>query len=559
MIGPAVAVGSGLNELLSGRCQDFLPPSPGNHCQPALPFANIWDYRLRTPSARGGGGKGITARKVMFESLQENLSSAIKTLRGRGKLTEANMRDGLQLVQRALLEADVSLPVVKDFMGRVGDQAVGERVLKALDPTQQLIGIVGQELIDLMGPVDHSLHLRDDVSVLMLCGLQGSGKTTTCGKLGRMILERGKRPMLVAADLQRPAAIQQLQVLGQQIGIPVHADLGAKDPVALCQAAVKQAKSSDVDVVILDTAGRLHVDAELMEQLSLIDRRIGPNQVYLVVDAMTGQDAVNSAKAFNEALELDGVIMTKLDGDARGGAALSVKAITGVPIKFVGVGEHLDALEEFHPDRMASRILGMGDVLTLFEQAQQRFDQDEMAAQEARLRKGEFTLDDFKKMLGQTKKLGPINKIMGMLPGMGNLSNMLGEADVENDMKQLVGIIDSMTPAERRNPSKVVDQSRRRRIAAGAGVEPHQVNELVKQFDGMADMMKRMSSMGVRDRMKAVRELQSGGMLDPSGKIAKKKVGSGKRLTPKQRAQQRKERERELRRRKRESRKKNKE
>ena len=492
----------------------------------------------------------------MFESLQESLSSALKTLRGRGRLTESNMRDGLQLVQRALLEADVSLPVVKDFMDRVGEQAVGEAVLKSLDPTQQLIGIVGRELVDLMGPVDHSLHLRGDVSVLMLCGLQGSGKTTTCGKLGRMLLERGKKPMLVAADLQRPAAIQQLQVLGQQIGIPVHADLSAKDPVALCQAAVKQAKTADVDVVILDTAGRLHVDAELMQQLSMIDRRIGPDQVYLVVDAMTDQDAVNSAKAFNEALELDGVIMTKLDGDARGGAALSVKAITGVPIKFVGVGEHLDALEEFHPDRMAGRILGMGDVLTLVEQAQQRFDQDEMEKQEARLRKGEFTLDDFKKMLGQTKKLGPINKIMGMLPGMGGMADMLGDADVEGEMKQLGGIIDSMTPEERRNPSKTIDQSRRRRIAAGAGVEPHQVNDLVKQFDGMADMMKRISGMGMRDRMKAMQEISKGGMLGPAGRISKQKIGTGKRLTPKERAKLKKEREREMRRKKREARRK---
>ncbi len=488
----------------------------------------------------------------MFESLQQNLSSALKTLRGRGRLSESNMRDGLRLVQRALLEADVSLPVVKDFMERVSEQAVGESVLKSLDPTQQLIGIVGRELVDLMGPVDHSLHLRSDVSVLMLCGLQGSGKTTTCGKLGRMIHQRGKKPMLVAADLQRPAAIKQLQVLGEQLDIPVYADLGAKDPVALCHAAVKHAKASDADVVILDTAGRLHVDAELMEQLSLIDRRVGPDQVYLVVDAMTGQDAVNSAKVFNEALELDGVIMTKLDGDARGGAALSVKAVTGVPIKFVGVGEHLDDLEEFHPDRMTGRILGMGDVLTLVEQAQERFDQEEMAEQEARLRKGEFTLDDFKKMLGQTKKLGPMNKIMGMLPGMGDMSDMLGEVDAEKDMRRLAGIIDSMTPDERRNPSKVVDQSRRRRIAAGAGVEPHEVNELVKQFDGMADMMKRMSNMGVRDRMRAMQDISKGGMLNPGGKFSKQKISTGKRLSPRERAKLRKEREREVRRKKRE-------
>jgi signal recognition particle subunit SRP54 len=487
----------------------------------------------------------------MFESLQENLSSAIRALRGKGRLTESNMRDGLQLVQRALLEADVSLPVVKDFMARVAQQAVGEQVLKSLDPTKQLVGIVYQELVNLMGPVDHSLHLRGDVTVLMLCGLQGSGKTTTCGKLGRLLRQNGRKPMLVAADLQRPAAIQQLQVLGQQLELPVYADLTAKDPVALCLAAVKQAKESGADVAILDTAGRLHIDAELMHQLTAIDRRIGPEQVYLVVDGMTGQDAVNSAKAFNEALELDGLIMTKLDGDARGGAALSVKAITGVPIKFIGTGEHLDSLEEFHPDRMAGRILGMGDMLTLVEQAQQKFDQDEMAKQEARLRQGEFTLDDFKKMLGQTKKLGSFSKIMGMIPGMSAMTDMMGEVDADKDMKRLVGIIDSMTPDERRNPSRVVDQSRRRRIAAGAGVEPHEVNELVKQFDGMADMMKRMSTMGIRERMKTMQEMTKGGLLNPGGRLAKQKVGTGKRLTNQEKAKLRKLRDREMRRKRR--------
>lgn len=492
----------------------------------------------------------------MFESLQQNLSSALRALRGRGRLTESNMRDGLQLVQRALLEADVSLPVVKEFMANVSQQAVGESVLKSLDPTKQLVYIVHQELVNLMGPVDHSLHLRGDVSVLMLCGLQGSGKTTTCGKLGKLLQQNGKKPMLVAADLQRPAAIQQLQILGEQLGIPVYADFGAKDPVALCHAAVKQARDTGSNVVVLDTAGRLHVDAELMSQLTSIDRRVSPDQVYLVVDAMTGQDAVNSAKAFNEALELDGVIMTKLDGDARGGAALSVKAITGVPIKFVGTGEHLDSLEEFHPDRMAGRILGMGDVLTLVEQAKQKFDQEEMAQQEARLRKGEFTLDDFKKMLGQTKKLGPINKILSMIPGMSAMGDLLGQIDAEKDMRRLVGIIDSMTADERRNPSKVVDQSRRRRIAAGAGVEPHEVNELVKQFDGMADIMKRMSGMGVRERMRAVQEITQGGMLNPAGRLARQKIGTGKRLTSAEKAKLKKDRERELRRKKRESKKK---
>ncbi len=491
----------------------------------------------------------------MFESLQESLDSALKTLRGKGKLTEANMRDSLRLVRQSLLEADVSLPVVKDFMARVTEEAVGERVLKLLDPSQQVVKIVHDELINLMGPVDHSLHLTPDATVLMLCGLQGSGKTTTCGKLGRLIKQRERKPLLVAADLQRPAAIEQLKVIGGQLDIPVYTEDGATNPVTVCQNAVRHAKKIGADVVILDTAGRLHIDDELMGQLSRIDRRVNPEQVYLVVDGMTGQDAVNSAKAFNEALELDGVIMTKLDGDARGGAALSVKAVTGVPIKFIGTGEHLDSIEEFHPERMAGRILGMGDVRTLIEKAQETLDQDLMAKQEEQLRKGEFTLDDFRKMLGQTSKLGPMNKVMSMIPGMGKMAGMMGDADMDKDMKRLLGIIDSMTADERRNPSRTIDQSRRRRIATGSGVEPHEVNELVKQFDGIADIMKRMSGMGMRERMRAMQELSAGGGLSPGGRLAKQKQGTGKRLSPKERAKLRKTREKELRRRKRDSRK----
>ncbi len=385
----------------------------------------------------------------MFEALQDGLSSAFKSLRGQGKLSESNMRDGLALVEKSLLEADVSYPVVREFMGRLTEQAVGEKVLKSLRPSEQVVGIVYQELVNLMGPVDHSLHLKGggEVSVLMMCGLQGSGKTTTTGKLGRMLKQRGRHPLLVAADLQRPAAIDQLVVLGEQLDIPVYSDRTQQDPVAVCSAAVREAKKLGADVVILDTAGRLHIDEELMQQLERIDRQIAPQQVYLVVDSMTGQDAVNSAKVFNEQLELDGVIMTKLDGDARGGAALSVKQVTGVPIKFIGTGEHLDALEEFHPDRMAGRILGQGDLLSLVEKAQQEFDQDEMRRQEERLRKGEFTLEDFKKQLLQMKRLGPMQKIVGLIPGMGGLSELMGDMDPEEDMKRLFGIIDSMTPS----------------------------------------------------------------------------------------------------------------
>ncbi|MEX2171200.1 MAG: signal recognition particle protein [Pirellulales bacterium] len=489
----------------------------------------------------------------MFESLQDGLSSAFKTLRGQGKLSESNMRDGMKLVERSLLEADVSYTVVRDFMQRVTEQAVGERVLKALNPSQQVVGIVYQELVNLMGPVDHSLHLKgkDEATVLMMCGLQGSGKTTTTGKLGRLLKQRGRRPLLVAADLQRPAAIDQLHVLGEQLEIPVYSDRTQKDPVVVCNAALKEAKKIGADTVILDTAGRLHIDAELMQQLERIDRQCHPEQIYLVVDAMTGQDAVNSAKAFNEALELDGVIMTKLDGDARGGAALSVKQVTGVPIKFMGTGEHLDALEEFHPDRMAGRILGQGDILSLVEKAQTEFDQDEMRLQEEKLQKGEFTLDDFKKQLKQITKLGSLSKIMSMIPGMGAMKEMMGEVDAEADMQRMFGIIDSMTAAERRHPSKLIDQSRRRRIATGAGVEPHEVNELVKQFDVMAQMMGSMAGKGMRERMQMMKQVQSSMTNNPGGVLTKKKGSTGKRLSPKEKADARRLREKELRKRKR--------
>ncbi|MBX3424949.1 MAG: signal recognition particle protein [Pirellulales bacterium] len=489
----------------------------------------------------------------MFDALQSGLSSAFQTLRGQGKLTESNMRDGLKLVEKSLLEADVSFPVVRKFMARVTEEAVGEAVLKSLRPGEQVVGIVYQALVELMGPVDHSLHLKgkDDVTVLMMSGLQGSGKTTTCGKLGRMLKEAGRRPLLVAADLQRPAAIDQLHVIGDQLGIAVFSDRAEKDPVKVCNAAVAQAKKLGADVVILDTAGRLHIDDELMQQLIRIDRMCNPEQVFLVVDGMTGQDAVNSAKAFNEALELDGVIMTKLDGDARGGAALSVKDVTGVPIKFIGVGEHLDALEEFHPDRMAGRILGQGDILTLVEKAQREFDQEEMKRQEEQLAKGEFTLDMFRSQLKQITRLGPLQKVMGMIPGMGSLLKGLDDVDHEGDMKRLFGIIDAMTPAERKSPTKVIDQSRRRRIATGAGVEPHEVNDLVKQFDGMAQLMTGMAGKGVRERMQLVRQMQAGLAGDPAGGLSRQKKGTGKRLSPKEKAKLKKERERELRKRKR--------
>jgi signal recognition particle subunit SRP54 len=490
----------------------------------------------------------------MFDSLTSSLSSALNSLRGRGKLTESNMREGLGLVRTALLEADVAYDVVEAFLDRVTAEAVGEKVLSSLDPAQQLVGIVHQQLVNLMGPVDHSIHLQQGrPTVLMLCGLQGSGKTTSTAKLAKKIKQQGRGVLLVAADLQRPAAIEQLAVLGRQLDVPVHTPDGVSDPVAVCKAGVARAQREGIGVVILDTAGRLSIDQELMAELAKIDRTVEPDQVFLVVDAMTGQDAVSSAKAFNDALELDGVIMTKLDGDARGGAALSVKHVTGVPIKFIGTGEQIEALEDFHPDRLAGRILGMGDVVSLVEEAQRKFDQDEMKKQEERLRAGEFTLEDFKKMLLQTRRLGPMGKVLGMIPGMGGIKDMLDTADLDRDMNRLFGIINAMTPDERRNPTRVIDQSRRRRIAQGAGVEPQEVNDLVKQFDGMASMMKGMAGLGMRDRMKQLQQLQSG-LTNPGARLSKPKGDTGKRLTAEERKKQKKQREKDARRRRRQTR-----
>ena len=492
----------------------------------------------------------------MFDSLQDGLKSAFKSLRGKGKLTEANMRDGLKLVEQSLLDADVSISVVKHFMASVSERALGQKVLTALDPSEQLIGIVHEELIDVMGPVDNAIPMQEGrTTILMLCGLQGSGKTTTCGKLARLLKKGGVKPMLVAADLQRPAAIKQLHVLGEQVGVPVYSEEGEQDPVKVCRNAVKHAKNEDVNLIILDTAGRLAIDEELMRQLSKIDLEVGPDQAYLVVDGMTGQDAVNSAKAFNESLELDGVILTKLDGDARGGAILSVKHVTQVPIKFIGTGEQLESLEPFRPEGMAGRILGQGDILEIVRTAQSEFDQAEMAKTEERLRQGEFTLEDFRKQLSQMAKPGLMQKMMGLMPGMGELNKMMGDVDMEKDTKRLFGIIDSMTPDERRDPNKI-DTSRRQRIAAGSGTQHSEVNDLIKQFDGMASIMKSMSGKGMGDRMKMVQELQQGGLLDPGGKISKQKKSTGKRLSKDEKAKLRKQRDKLLRKKRRDGKKK---
>jgi signal recognition particle subunit SRP54 len=452
----------------------------------------------------------------MFEGITENLSGALSFFRGQIKLTEANIREGMRQVRQALLEADVNYDVAEEFTEKVTQEALGQKVLESLKPHEQILGIVYRELVNLMGPVDSSLHLqRDGITVLMLCGLQGSGKTTTSGKLAKMLLEAGRKPMLVAADLQRPAAIEQLKTIGAQIGVPVYSEPPTSNPITVCQNALRSAKQAgNVNVVILDTAGRLHIDQALMQELELIDRKLNPQQILFVCDAMTGQDAVNSARAFNDALELDGIILTKLDGDARGGAALSVKQVTGVPIKFIGVGEQLDRLEEFHPDRMAGRILGQGDILTLAEKAQRAFDADQMAKAQEEMLAGKFTLESFRDTMKQMKRLGSMRDIMKMIPGMGKLAETNPEIDADGDMQRIEGIINSMTVDERHNPDKI-DRSRRHRIARGSGVEPAEVNRLLKDFDNMSGMMQKMAGMGMVERMREMQRMAGSGMLNP--------------------------------------------
>ena len=483
----------------------------------------------------------------MFESLQEGLQSAFKSLRGKGKLTESNMREGLQMVEQSMLAADVSYPVVRDFMDRVTEKAVGKRVLLSLRPHEELVRIVYEELVEILGPVDTNIPLKKgDVSIIMLCGLQGSGKTTTCGKLSQLLLEQKIKPFLVAADLQRPAAIEQLHVIGRQLGVSVYSELGASDPVRVCREGVAKAKQEGARVVILDTAGRLAIDEPLMQELASIESKVQPDQVYLVVDGMTGQDAVNSAGAFNQRLELDGVIMTKLDGDARGGALLSVKHVTNVPIKFIGTGEHLDALEPFRPEGMASRILEMGDILEVARQAHRIIDEREREQLEAKMASGQFTLQEFRDLLMKVAKPGLMQKMLGLLPGMGQINQMLAGQDTDREMRKMVGVIDSMTPAERKNP-KLIDNSRRNRIAKGAGVAVSVVNELTRQFGVIAPLMQASMTQGAAGRMQMLQQLQSSMIQDPSMKGMKIKGDTGKRLSPKERQKMKEDREKLLR------------
>jgi signal recognition particle subunit SRP54 len=489
----------------------------------------------------------------MFDDLQKRLSDAIGRFRPRGVLTEANIQDGLREVRTALLEADVNLKVVQEFMARVSERAVGAQLIRSVRPEQQIVKIVHDELIQLMGEPDPSLHFsKTGPTVLMLCGLQGSGKTTTCGKLARLLMQSGRKPLLVAADLQRPAAVEQLKVIGQQLQIPVFSEANSS-PVKVCEDAVAEANRQGRDTIILDTAGRLHVDDELMAELKDIEKKVKPHQVLFVCDALTGQDAVASATAFNEALELDGVILTKLDGDARGGAALSVRKVTGVPIKFVGMGEKLDKLQTFDPNRVVGQMLGMGDIVGLVEAAQQAIDQEEALRQQEKMAKGKFDLNDFRNSIGQMKKMGSVRDLIKMFPGLGQMDLDLDGLDADGEVRRLQGIIDSMTPAEKINPH-LIDISRRRRIAAGAGVDPADVSSLVKQFDAMAAVFKQMSQMTMLDKIRAMTGLGKAGAFNPGAKLVAPKVGTGKRLSPKEREKLRKLREKEERRKRREER-----
>lgn len=433
---------------------------------------------------------------AMLSGLSEKLNAAFKKFRSKGKLTEADIKEGMREIKLALLEADVNFKVVKAFVAKVSERAVGTEVLESLLPAQQIVKIVNEELIAIMGGGTAKLNISSKPpTVVLMCGLQGAGKTTHTAKLARMYKKQGKSPLLVGCDIYRPAAIKQLQVVAEQVGVPVF-ERGTQDPVETAKLALAYAEKYDHDLVIIDTAGRLHIDEELMDELVHIKEAVHPNDILLVVDSMTGQDAVNVAKVFNDTLDITGVILTKMDGDTRGGAALSIKYITGKPIKFIGVGEKLDAIEPFYPDRIASRILGMGDVLTLIEKAEQAIDQKQAAEMERKLREQSFTLDDFLEQLRQIKSMGSLDSLMGMMPGI--KPGALKDAKVdEKALSHIEAIILSMTPRERAKP-EILASSRKRRIAAGSGTTVEEINRLLKQYDQMKQMMKSMMRGGKR-------------------------------------------------------------
>jgi signal recognition particle subunit SRP54 len=459
----------------------------------------------------------------MFDTLTDKFTSVFRGLSGKGRISEENIRESMREVRTALLEADVNIKVVKEFTDKVVEKAIGQEVIKSLQPGQLMVKIVHDELLALLGPVDTNIYfVQPGPTVIMMCGLQGSGKTTTCGKLAKYLVAKGHHPLLAAADLQRPAAVQQLRVLGEQVGVPVYTDDTKIAPhgqvvkgsaVAVCRAAIAQAKANGRDVVILDTAGRLAIDQELMNELKDINTTLHPHQIYLVLDSMTGQDAVESARRFNEQLELDGLILTKLDSDTRGGALLSAKMVTGKPVKFLGTGEKLDGLEEFRPEGMASRILGMGDLVGLATEAMAKFDAEETAKLQAKMEKGNFTLDDFMAQMSQVRKLGPMGKIMGMIPGMSEMTKAIGqnEGAVETQMNRMQAIYNSMTKAERKKPD-IIDGNRRRRIARGAGVQLNEIGQFIKQFEMSRDMMRAVGGAGMAGKMKLMKGLMGGGL-----------------------------------------------
>jgi signal recognition particle subunit SRP54 len=463
----------------------------------------------------------------MFENLSDRFGSIFRNLSGRGRIDELNVQDAMREVRAALLEADVHVDVVKQFTDSVLEESVGRQVTKSLKPGEEMVGIVHRKLVELMGPADPSIMMVDPgPTVIMMCGLQGSGKTTTCGKLAAYLKARGKNVMVAAADLQRPAAVEQLKIVVEGVQAEARGNArvsfyGEPDKVAeygkavgvavlVCQRALKAAREQKADVLILDTAGRLHVNNELMGELEAVNRALNPHQIYLVVDAMAGQDAINAAKAFHARLNIDGVILTKFDSDTRGGAALSVKTVTGAPIKFIGVGEKYDALEEFHAERMAGRILGMGDVVALVEKAQQEVSEEEAARMAEKMAAGKLSMDDFLKQLRSIRRMGPMKQLLGLLPGVGSMLK-----DVEVDEKQLdrlEGIVHSMTRKERDDVT-LLSKSRVKRIAAGSGTKPDEVNKLVKQFEMMSKVSQQMAGLGAMGKIKAMKELQK---MDPN-------------------------------------------
>ena len=435
---------------------------------------------------------------MAFESLSDRLESAFKRLRGKGSLNESDVKEAMREVRLALLEADVNYKVAKDFTQRVTERAIGSQVMESLTPAQMVIKIVNEELTDLMGTTQTRLaYAAHPPTVVMMCGLQGSGKTTHCAKIALKLKKENHRPLLVACDVYRPAAIKQLQVVGEQVDVPVF-EMGQGDPVEISKKAVSLAKDKGYDYVIIDTAGRLHIDLELMEELQNIKAEVHPHEILLVVDAMTGQDAVTVASTFDESLGIDGMVLTKMDGDTRGGAALSARAVTGKPIKFVGMGEKLDELDYFYPDRMASRILGMGDVLSLIEKAENALDEKKAEELESKLRKNKFDLNDLLDQMQQVKKMGSMKDILSMLPGVG--SKLKGVEVDDRQLDKIQAIISSMTPKERANPD-IINPSRKRRIAAGCGMQVEDVNRLLAQFRQMQKMMKQFNSKGMRKKL----------------------------------------------------------